>query len=229
MRGHVTNEMDVGGASADEIWAVYGSKDLPMLIITLQPGIPGLHEWREKIATIYNRRRVKQLQQIQNGYLDLGFSLTTIRSTVQIDLDDKNFEANARLITIDSMWVWRNQLSNTPSFPIRMISTIDPPSRNFIRVKQLQQIQNGYLDLGFSLTTIRSTVQIDLDDKNFEANARLITIDSMWGMAKSIVKYSLRSNLDDVLEVFTQIKKWRDFPQKKKKKRRDMKKNLSMP
>ncbi|KAI3911562.1 hypothetical protein MKW92_048773 [Papaver armeniacum] len=143
MRSHVTNEMDVGGASADEIWAVYGSKDLPMLIITLQPGvfdkidyvegdggqgtilhigmvqgIPGLHEWTEKFVTIYNRRRVKQLQQIQNGYLDLGFSLTTIRSTVQIDLDDKNFEANARLITIDSMWVWRNQLSNTPFVPI---------------------------------------------------------------------------------------------------------------
>lgn len=39
MRGHVTNEMDVVGASADEIWAVYGSKDLPKLIITLQPGV----------------------------------------------------------------------------------------------------------------------------------------------------------------------------------------------
>ncbi|KAI3919060.1 hypothetical protein MKW98_016613, partial [Papaver atlanticum] len=62
--------------------------------------IPGPHEWREKFVTIDNRKRVKQLQQIQGGYLDMGFSL----STVQIDLDDKNFEANARLITVDSMW-----------------------------------------------------------------------------------------------------------------------------
>ncbi|XP_026440290.1 S-norcoclaurine synthase 2-like [Papaver somniferum] len=143
MRGHVTNEMDVVGASADEIWAVYGSKDLPKLIITLAPGvfekidyiegdggqgtilhivmaqgIPEPREWREKFVTVDHCRRVKQLQQIQGGYLDMGFSLykvtyeilpkdknsCIIKSTVQIDLDDKNFEANARLITVDAMW-----------------------------------------------------------------------------------------------------------------------------
>lgn len=84
----------------------------------IEAGIPGPHEWREKFVTIENCRRVKQLQQIQGGYLDMGFSLykvtyeilpkdknsCIIRSTVQIDLDDKNFEANARLITVDAMW-----------------------------------------------------------------------------------------------------------------------------
>ncbi|KAI3919059.1 hypothetical protein MKW98_016612, partial [Papaver atlanticum] len=79
--------------------------------------IPGPREWREKFVKIDNCKRVKQLKQIQGGYLDMGFSLykvtyeilpkdnnsCIIRSTVQIDLDDKNFETNARLITVDSM------------------------------------------------------------------------------------------------------------------------------
>ncbi|OVA02904.1 Bet v I domain [Macleaya cordata] len=142
MRGHVTNEMDVVGASADEIWAVYGSHDLPRLIIDLQPGvfdkidilegdggagtvlhivmaegIPGPREWKEKFVTMDNHKRVKVIQQIEGGYLDIGFSLyqdtfeilkkgrnsCIIRSTVTIDLDDK-FESNASLVTVDALW-----------------------------------------------------------------------------------------------------------------------------
>ncbi|RZC56687.1 hypothetical protein C5167_015554 [Papaver somniferum] len=158
MRGHVTNEMDVVGASADEIWAVYGSKDLPKLIITLQPGvferidiiegdggagtvlhivmaegISGPHEWNEKFITLDNHTRVKQIQQIKGGYLDMGFSLHQV--TYEIIEKDEN-------------------------------SCI-----------------------------IRSTVKIELDDE-FESNASSITVDSMWGMAKSIVKYVLDSKAE---------------------------------
>nr|ACO90255.1 pathogenesis-related (PR)-10-related norcoclaurine synthase-like protein [Eschscholzia californica] len=142
MRGHVTNEMDVVGASADEIWAIYGSHDLPRLIIDLQPGvferidilegdggegtilhivmaqgIPGPREWKEKFVKLDDQERVKVIQQIEGGYLDLGFSLhqdtfeilpidnnsCIIRSTVTIDLDNQ-FESNASLITVDSLW-----------------------------------------------------------------------------------------------------------------------------
>lgn len=39
MRAHATNEMDVIGASADEVWAVYGSKDLWKLMVKLQPDV----------------------------------------------------------------------------------------------------------------------------------------------------------------------------------------------
>ncbi|MCL7049649.1 hypothetical protein MKW94_005948 [Papaver nudicaule] len=132
MRGHVTNEFDVVGASADEIWAVYGDKNLPNYVSGLQPGlfelleivegdggvgIPGPREWKEKFTTIDDGRMVKQVQQIEGGFLGIGFTLheitfeilpkdkdsCIIKSTVKVDIDSQS-EANAAAITVDSMY-----------------------------------------------------------------------------------------------------------------------------
>ncbi|KAI3977559.1 hypothetical protein MKX01_000472 [Papaver californicum] len=105
MRGHATNEMDVIGASADEIWALYGSKDLWKLMIKLQPDVfervglvafdggvgtiihmvmtPGLnglhlHDFDVELVRIDHDNKVLVVQQIKGGYLDLGFSFFQI-------------------------------------------------------------------------------------------------------------------------------------------------------
>ncbi|KAI3991606.1 hypothetical protein MKX01_015091 [Papaver californicum] len=105
MRGHATNEMDVIGASADEIWAVYGSKDLWKLMTKLQPDIfdrvglvafdggvgtiihmvttPGLnglhiHDFDVELVRIDHDNKVLVVQQIRGGYLDLGYSFFRI-------------------------------------------------------------------------------------------------------------------------------------------------------
>ncbi|KAI3936478.1 hypothetical protein MKX01_028108 [Papaver californicum] len=142
MRGHVTNEFDVVGASADEIWAVYGDKNLPNYVSSLQPGlfevleivegdggvgtvlhiilsqgIPGPHEWKEKFTKIDDGKMVKQVTQVEGGFLGIGFKLheitfeilpkdkdsCIIRSSVTVDIDSQ-FEANASAVTVDSMY-----------------------------------------------------------------------------------------------------------------------------
>ncbi|KAI3897772.1 hypothetical protein MKW92_042099 [Papaver armeniacum] len=105
MRAHATNEMDVIGASADEIWAVYSSKDLWKLMVKLQPDVfervylvafdggvgtiihmvmtPGfkglnLHDFDVELVRIDHGNKVLVVQQTRGGYLDLGYSFFQI-------------------------------------------------------------------------------------------------------------------------------------------------------
>ncbi|KAF8379051.1 hypothetical protein HHK36_028478 [Tetracentron sinense] len=97
MRGQVYNDLEVG-ASAEEVWAVYSSPELPRLIVELQPGVfekidivqgngrvdtvlhvvlaqglPEPREWKEKFMKIDHKERTKVVRQIEGGYLGLGF------------------------------------------------------------------------------------------------------------------------------------------------------------
>ncbi|MCL7048111.1 hypothetical protein MKW94_013223 [Papaver nudicaule] len=90
------NEMDVVGASADEIWSVFGSNDAPKIFLQLLPGVFEKIEIlkgnggvgsilrivypkgtvpltnKEKFVTIDNRRRLKEVLQTEGGYLAMG-------------------------------------------------------------------------------------------------------------------------------------------------------------
>nr|ACO90254.1 pathogenesis-related (PR)-10-related norcoclaurine synthase-like protein [Eschscholzia californica] len=96
MRKELENQRKVE-ASADDIWAVYSSPDLPKLIVKLLPSVfesidivegtggsvgtvlhlvypPGSipHTYKEKFITIDHEKRLKEVRQIQGGYLDMG-------------------------------------------------------------------------------------------------------------------------------------------------------------
>ncbi|KAI3873566.1 hypothetical protein MKX03_014484 [Papaver bracteatum] len=90
------SELDVVGASADEIWAVFASNDAPQIFQQLLPGVFEKIEVLEgnggvgsvlritypkgsvpltnleKFVTIDNRRRLKEVLQTEGGYLDMG-------------------------------------------------------------------------------------------------------------------------------------------------------------
>ncbi|KAF6151697.1 hypothetical protein GIB67_001980 [Kingdonia uniflora] len=137
MRGYVSSELTVGAPAAD-VWAVYSSPELPKLIVRLTDvfkkidilegdghvgtvlhiTLAGSDEpltWNEKFMTIDHEKRLKVVQQIKGGYLDLGFTLyqdifkiidkgpnsCIIKSSSKFEVDDK-FEANAALIDADS-------------------------------------------------------------------------------------------------------------------------------
>ncbi|MCL7030496.1 hypothetical protein MKW94_019677 [Papaver nudicaule] len=95
MTYELTNEMAVN-ASANDIWAVYSSPDLPKLIVKLLPGVferidyvrgkgglgtilrlvypPGSVPltYKEEFVTIDHRKRLKEVLQIEGGYLAMG-------------------------------------------------------------------------------------------------------------------------------------------------------------
>ncbi|OVA02900.1 Bet v I domain [Macleaya cordata] len=101
MRGKVTNEIDVVGASADEIWAVYSSPELPTKIVfEITPGVikkldllegdggagsvldvelaevfPEPRSWKEKFMKIDHETRTKVIRHTEGGYLNIGFNL----------------------------------------------------------------------------------------------------------------------------------------------------------
>ena len=153
MRGHVTNELDVP-LPADDVWAVYGSPDLPRMITYLEPGVfekldivegdggegtvihivlapgnGGPRAWEEKFVEINHKTRTKVARQINGGFLDIGFTL---------------YQDVFKVIEKDA-----------------------------------------------NSCIIQSTVAYDVEEK-FEANASLITADSLWGMAKAIANYAIQ-------------------------------------
>ncbi|KAK9120540.1 hypothetical protein Syun_018157 [Stephania yunnanensis] len=95
VRKVLENKLEVA-APAKDIWAVYSSPGLPKLIVQLLPGAfdkieilegdggvgtvlrltfpPGSIPltYKEKFVTIDNRRRLKEVKQIEGGYLDMG-------------------------------------------------------------------------------------------------------------------------------------------------------------
>ncbi|KAK9144285.1 hypothetical protein Sjap_004188 [Stephania japonica] len=95
IRKELKHELQVP-ASADDVWEVYSDPDLPKIIVQLLPSVfekidvvegdggvgtvlhltypPGSVPltYMEKFVTIDNRRRLKEVKQINGGYLDMG-------------------------------------------------------------------------------------------------------------------------------------------------------------
>ncbi|XP_026450911.1 S-norcoclaurine synthase 2-like [Papaver somniferum] len=139
MRYEFINEMKVN-ASANDIWAVYSSPDLPKLIVRILPGVferidyvegkggvgTILHlvypsgsvplTYKEKFITINNRRRLKEVLQIEGGYLAMGVTFhmdsfkiiktacnsCIIRSITQYEVPDKLAAKISPLVSIDN-------------------------------------------------------------------------------------------------------------------------------
>ncbi|MCL7046586.1 hypothetical protein MKW94_003045 [Papaver nudicaule] len=142
------NEMKVN-ASVNDIWAVYSSPDLPKLITKLLPGAvenidfvkgnggigtilrvvfpPGSVplSYKEKFITIDNRRRLKQVLQIEGGYLAMGVTFfmerfkiiktsrnsCTIRSIVEYEVPDKLAAKISPLISVDGFVMMAKSIS----------------------------------------------------------------------------------------------------------------------
>ncbi|RZC67749.1 hypothetical protein C5167_011442 [Papaver somniferum] len=142
MRYELINEFDVN-ASADDVWEVYSSPNLPKLIVDLLPGMferidyvegngglgtvlrlvypPGTvpRTYKEKFVTIDKSRRLKEVQQMEGGYLDMGVSFymdsfeiieqvgcnsCTIKSTTKYEInDDELAKKVSPLISVDSL------------------------------------------------------------------------------------------------------------------------------
>ncbi|KAI3965764.1 hypothetical protein MKX01_010721 [Papaver californicum] len=142
MRYELINEFDVN-ASADEVWKVYSSHNLPKLIVDLLPGTferidfvegnggvgtvlrivypPGSVPltYKEKFVTIDNSKRLKEVQQVEGGYLDMGVTFymdsfqivekvgchsCTIKSITKYEInDDELAKKISPLISVDSL------------------------------------------------------------------------------------------------------------------------------
>ncbi|KAL5721650.1 hypothetical protein ACHQM5_005270 [Ranunculus cassubicifolius] len=112
MKAAVWSELEVD-LSAEEMWAVYSSPDLPRLIvelmptyferidyvegdgnqgtvigITLQPTISGPLTWNEQFVIIDDGTMTKVVRQVSGGHLDIGFTL--YENIFQITARSKN-------------------------------------------------------------------------------------------------------------------------------------------
>ncbi|XP_043687466.1 S-norcoclaurine synthase 1-like [Telopea speciosissima] len=96
MRGRLSYELDVG-ASAEEVWKIYSSPELPTILAKIYPGVtekiemngnggagttihivlaqglPEPRSWKEVFVKIDNQERLRVVKQIEGGYLDMGF------------------------------------------------------------------------------------------------------------------------------------------------------------
>ncbi|KAJ7982655.1 S-norcoclaurine synthase-like [Quillaja saponaria] len=103
--GQVSNELELNVAASDA-WGLYGTLGLPKLIeeglssvikkIEVEEGDGGLGtvlqvlyhpgagptDYKEKFTKIDNENRIKEVETIEGGYLDLGFTLYRIRFEV---------------------------------------------------------------------------------------------------------------------------------------------------
>ncbi|GLT90271.1 hypothetical protein SLE2022_082140 [Rubroshorea leprosula] len=140
MFGQVSHELEVINVPASAAWELYGTTRLAKLIqeglkdvihklefvegdggvgtiIKLDFGvIPGITCYKEKITKIDNVKRVKETEDVEGGYQDLGFTLYRIRfevmekdkdsciikSTFEYDIKEEA-AANASIITIQPL------------------------------------------------------------------------------------------------------------------------------
>ncbi|OVA02899.1 Bet v I domain [Macleaya cordata] len=140
MRYELINKFDVA-APADAIWAVYSSPTLPKLVVELLPGVfdrieivqgdgrlgtvlhlvypPGSVplSYKEKFVTIDHHRRLKEVQQIEGGYLEMGCTFymdsfeilekdcdsCTIKSVTKYEVNDERAPDVSPLISVDSL------------------------------------------------------------------------------------------------------------------------------
>ncbi|XP_058086557.1 norbelladine synthase-like [Magnolia sinica] len=141
MHGQLSNELEVG-VPATHVWELYSTLKLAQLIkerlpymvekiqviegdggvgtilhVTLPPGMP-FGFYKEKFVEIDNENRVKVVELIEGGYLDMGFRLyrlrleilekdcgtSIIRSTTEYEIDDE-FAANETLVSNQALEV----------------------------------------------------------------------------------------------------------------------------
>ncbi|MCL7035567.1 hypothetical protein MKW94_000222 [Papaver nudicaule] len=118
MRYEFTNEFEVE-ASADDVWAIYSSSNLRTSAVQLLPNflkskdilegdghtvgtifrvvfLPGhnLPMYKEKIVTIDHKKRLKEIQTIEGGYLETGctfnfeMNFCVIKTVTKYDIND---------------------------------------------------------------------------------------------------------------------------------------------
>ncbi|OVA02905.1 Bet v I domain [Macleaya cordata] len=141
MRKELTHEMEVP-TSADSIWAVYSSPDIPRLLKeVLLPGVfekldviagdggvgtvldiafpPGAvpRSYKEKFVKINHEKRLKEVEMIEGGYLDMGCTFymdkihvlekgpnsCVIESAIIYEVKDEYAEVVAPLITTEPL------------------------------------------------------------------------------------------------------------------------------
>ncbi|KAI3991913.1 hypothetical protein MKX01_012858 [Papaver californicum] len=140
MTYELINEMAVN-ASANDIWAVYSSRDLPKLIVKLLPGVferidyvkgngglgtilrlvypPGSKPltYKEEFVTIDHRKRLKEVLQIEGGYLAMGATFymdsfkiiktgrdsCIIRSVTQFEVPDNLYTEVSPYVSVDGL------------------------------------------------------------------------------------------------------------------------------
>ncbi|KAI3996682.1 hypothetical protein MKX01_012919 [Papaver californicum] len=97
MRYEFINEFDVN-TSADDVWEIYSSPNFPALTVKLLPNIlksedilegdggsvrtilrhSSLPMCREKIVTVDHEKRLKEIQTIEGGYLEMGCTFSML-------------------------------------------------------------------------------------------------------------------------------------------------------
>ncbi|KAI3974539.1 hypothetical protein MKX01_020311 [Papaver californicum] len=125
MKYELINEFVVA-VSADDIWAVYSSPDLPKLIVELLPGVFEKIDvvegslplsYKEKFITMDNHKRLKEVRQIEGGYLEMGctfymdsfqilkktYDSCTIRSITEYEVSAELAEKVSSHISVESL------------------------------------------------------------------------------------------------------------------------------
>ncbi|OVA11622.1 Bet v I domain [Macleaya cordata] len=163
IRYELINEFEVVGASAKEIWAVYSSHNLPKLIVQLLPGMferidivegdgglgtvlrlvypPGSVPltYKEKFVTIDNPKRLKEVLQIEGGYLDMGVTFymdsfqifskgrnsCIIRSISKYEVKDESAAKVSPLISVDSLLTMARAISKYVLDQKKSVGTMD--------------------------------------------------------------------------------------------------------
>nr|GMD61141.1 S-norcoclaurine synthase 2-like [Ipomoea batatas] len=83
--GAVSDEIEVK-APAAEAWKVYSTLQLAKLIVEMCPDL--LEKFEEKFTVVDDEKRVKEVEVIEGGYLNLGFTLYRVRLEV-IEKDER--------------------------------------------------------------------------------------------------------------------------------------------
>ncbi|KAI5387865.1 norbelladine synthase [Lathyrus oleraceus] len=138
MSGQLEHELELH-VPASEAWELFGTlgigklvgEEMPELFqkveivegdggvgtilkLTFTPGIPGPASYNEKFTKIDNEKRIKEVEVVEGGYLDFGFTLfrvrfeviekgedsSIIKSTIEYEAKE---EANASLVSIDPL------------------------------------------------------------------------------------------------------------------------------
>ncbi|KAF9605401.1 hypothetical protein IFM89_016978 [Coptis chinensis] len=203
MRGHVQSEYEAA-ASADEIWAVYSSPDLPRLIVELMPAR------YERIDVLKGDGTVGTVIRnfLNPGDMDfyfLTFHLGIYHTTI---LMHNLFMQPCFLsiVTSDNLIYILISANSGPLTWNEKFIKIDDKTRT----KVVQHIEGGYLDMGFSfyeniftiiktgkdscLITARTVFDVA---EEYESNTSLISVS--WAMARAISNYVIqnRANKDE--------------------------------
>ncbi|KAL7147202.1 hypothetical protein ABFS83_06G092100 [Erythranthe nasuta] len=139
MFGTVSSEREVK-VPASEAWKIYGTLELSNMVgrtlpsqvskidvvqgdgtvgtvleVFFPPGKPGPRSYKEKFTVVDNEKRVKVVEVVEGGYLDLGFTLYRVRfeviekekeecvtrTTIEYDVKEE-YAANASLVSIQT-------------------------------------------------------------------------------------------------------------------------------